>query len=178
MALDVKRLSRNDQIVAGAGVLVLVLSLLDWYELKGSGGLGGNYPGASAWDMHFLGAKLGVILSILAAGWVLARAAGADTSMVKAPPRLIALALSVGAVLLLVIQRFRVENVEVFGVKAGWTIIYYIALLVAIAQAVFAYLAFQQDGGMNAVGGTGTTGTGGTGYGAPGGDYPPPPPTV
>lgn len=163
MAFDVKQMSRNDQVVAGAGVLVLILSFLDWYSVKGFG----VSQGVGPWNMDFFGAKLAIICSVLAAAWVLALAAGVDTSAVKAAPRLVALGLAAAAVLLMIIQWTKAEDVNIPGVDAGWSFLFYLALLVTIVQAVFAYLAFQQSGGT-----AGTTAAPATG----GGDYPPPPP--
>lgn len=185
MALDVKAMNRNDQVVAGAGVAMLIVSFLPWYKASAFG----FSVSANAWDLDFLGAKLAVILSVLAAAYVLARAAGVDTSAIPVKPRLLVLVLSALAVLMMIIQWTAAEDVP-DGLDAGWSIGFYLALLLTIAQAVFAFLAFQQDGGMAATGtglGTGAgTGLGGdapgTGYAAPqppagaGFDEPPPPP--
>ena len=175
MALDVKQMNRNDQIIAGAGVVMLILSFLAWYTVKveGLGSLGGE-GSLNGWDLDFLGATLAVILSLLAAGFVVARAAGTDTSAIKAPAHVVTLALAGGAVVMMLLQWLRAPDVpDVPGLDAGFTVVFYLALLMTVLQAVFAFLSFQAAGGMNAAPGS----SAGTGDGTSGFAAPPTPPT-
>lgn len=177
MALDVKAMNRNDQVVAGAGVAMLIASFLAWYTVKSSLGS----ASLNGWDMDFFGGKLAIILSVLAAAYVLARAAGVDTDAIKVNPRLLVLILAGVALLLVLLQWTAADDVpKGLGLEAGWSLGFYLALLLTIAQTVFAFLAFQAAGGMSAArgGGDGMTGSGAapmppTGYAAP---QPPPPP--
>lgn len=162
MAFDVKQMSRNDQVIAGAGIAMLLVSFLDWFSVNTFG----FNASVNAWRLDFFGAKLAVLCSLAAAVWVLVRAAGNTPVQVKSP-HIVTLALAIAAVLLIIIQWTAADDVP-SGIDAGWSIGFYLALVLAIVQAIFAFLSFQAAGGT-----AGTTATSS-------GDYPtpPPPPTV
>jgi hypothetical protein len=78
------RLSTGDKLVAGGGIVLLILSFLkpwaefDTGELGGLAGVG-DLEGSGWSEFYgFFPLKLGFILAIVAIGWVIAKAAGAE----------------------------------------------------------------------------------------------------
>jgi hypothetical protein len=186
MALDVSKMSRNDQVIAGTGIAVLLFSFFTWYKIEAEGTpLDLSF---SAWDTNIL-AKLGVLLCLLAAVWVLMLAADVKVN-VPAGPAVIALGLAGLGALLILLTFISAPTVEILGqkvdlgdapdgegVKRGLGLI--LALLAAIAQTAFAAMKFKESGESLPGVGTGTTGSADAaqtppmGYAAP---QPPPPP--
>ena len=193
MAFDVTKISRNDQVIAGAGLAVLLFSFFSWYKVESDGSPDFSF---SAWDTN-IWAKLGVLLCLLAAVWVLLQAAEVRMTL-PVGPALVAVVLAGLGTLLILITLLNAPQVEVLGfevdlsdvedneadVSRGIGLI--LALLAAGAQTAFAAMKFKESGEAipGVAGGTlgaNAAGMPPAGYSAPqppppSGDYPPPPP--
>jgi hypothetical protein len=145
------RLSTGDKWVAGGGIVLLVLSFLKpWAEFDV--GQFGDLAGVvdvegSAWSefFGFFPLKLGLILAILALGYVGAKAAGVELPTVP-PITYVAVG---GAIFLLVLltvlvgpvgSEFRVGDA---GIERGFWL--WVSILPAAAMAWGGYLLMQEE---------------------------------
>lgn len=138
---DVKQIKGNDRIIVGAGVVVLVASLLPWYGVSS----GGFSASVSGWGAGFL-SILAILLSLAAAGYVAARSMGQLKELaMPIGPAVLTLALSGASVLLILI---RWASLPSYGglVNAGPRIGLFLALLATIVQVAFAVMSFRASG--------------------------------
>lgn len=151
---DFKRLDKNDQGVIIAGAVVFVAGFLPWF-----GGLGGAIIG---WSAGFTG-FMSILLCLLAAVFVGLRAAQVGMPKLPAGPALVALGLAGLGLLLMVIRFATLPRGSGFGLSYGPRFGLFLALIAAIAEVAFAFLAFRSSGETlpsSRPGGTGTgTGT-------------------
>jgi hypothetical protein len=158
--LDIKRLTRGEQIL---GVAALLLFLSSFLAMWASVDFGVDVPGFStdlnAWDAYnFFPLKLGLIIALVAVVWVALRAANVNMNL-PWPAGLVALILG-GATLLLVLLSLLTG--PVLNIDRG--ILLYVGIVLAAAMAYGGYLAWQADQ------------AGPTTYGGPAAPPPGPPP--
>jgi len=134
-----RNVNNNDLGVMGGGIAVFVFSLFPWFGVKGLPGAGGN-----GWNVGSL-AVLGVLLSLAAAVLVGLRVFANITL-----PRLqvgwnfiVFAAAGVGALFILLKLLFGYDTIiGSLDRRAG----IYLALLGALVESAFAYLAFKVSG--------------------------------
>jgi hypothetical protein len=143
---DLKNLDRLDQVVLGAGVLGLIVSIFFpiWGVSVNVKGLGGGSSSISAW--HGL-AALGMLL-VLAATVIAAVRVFAAASLPKMAVgvNLLTFALSALGTVIVIIRELTYPHASLpgysYGVKWGG----YLLFLLLIAQAVAAFLLFRKSG--------------------------------
>jgi hypothetical protein len=172
---DAKQVHTNDWGVMGGGLLVLISSFLAWYGYDSKSSFGHFSASIGGWSAGFF-AWFGILLCIAAAVIVALRVFSGPSINLPVTPALLALGLSGLAVLLFLLRWLTLPSGSGGGFgssfKYGARIGLFLALIGAIAQAVFAFLAFRASGEKMAFGNTG-----GAAPPAPGGyDAPPPPP--
>lgn len=149
------RLTLGDKLVAGGGLALLVLSFLKPWATVSVEGF--DVPGASAdagaWDFGIL-LKGALILAILYAGIVIAKAAGVD---LPAMPPVAHVGLG-GAVLVLLLIQVLIgppsDGAELFGVDVSRGLMLFIAIIPAAAVAYGGYLKWQEaESGAGPMGG-------------------------
>jgi hypothetical protein len=62
--VDLKKLSRGDQIIGASGILLLIFSFLPWFKLEIDFGLGSTSATANGWD-YFLTGIVPVLLGLI-----------------------------------------------------------------------------------------------------------------
>jgi hypothetical protein len=143
---DLKNLDRLDQVVLGAGVLGLIVSLFFpiWGLSVNVKGLGGASSSINAW--HGL-AALGMLL-VLAATAIAAVRVFAAANLPKMPigVNLLTFVLSALGTVIVIIRELTYPHASIpgysYGVKWGG----YLLFLLLIAQTVAAFLLFQKSG--------------------------------
>ena len=191
MPVDMKTIPKNHLGALIAFVLAFILSLIGSYvvasyEAPDVAGVdfGDSSVGTNAWVSY---ATFGMLLLILAAAIVAARAFAPQALPSGVPWQLIALAAAALGTLLIIGRALTAsESSSAFGVEAssgpGWS--GYALFVAAIAQTVFTGLGFRESGEeapwqQRTGGTTGTTGTTGTMPPAAGPtSSAPPPPTA
>jgi hypothetical protein len=129
--LDLRRLTRNDQIV-GAATLVLFISLfLPWFTVSFRGIGGGSVNGLYHGYMY-----IDLILALAVLAFLVVRA-GYDELPFRLPvsPEQALLA-ATGLNLLLALISFVFKPASVLGISVGWGIGAFIGLIAAIAAVV------------------------------------------
>jgi hypothetical protein len=130
---DARRWTRNDRLVGGASLVVLISLFLPWFSVSLSGPLGGGSASASGTTAHgWLWFVFVIDLAILA---YLVLSAGYEQLPFRLPwpPERLLLAAS-GLNLLLVLLAFVLKPSSGFtDLKVGWDFGAFIALLAAIA---------------------------------------------
>jgi hypothetical protein len=130
---DARRWTRNDRLVGGASLVVLISLFLPWFSVSLSGPLGGGSASASGTTAHgWLWFVFVIDLAILA---YLVLSAGYEQLPFRLPwpPERLLLAAS-GLNLLLVLLAFVMKPSSGFTtLKVGWDFGAFIALLAAIA---------------------------------------------
>jgi hypothetical protein len=178
---DPKAVHRNDWGVIGGGVAVFVASFMRWFGFDFAGMFEVSRTG---WNSGLL-AWLGILCAVSAAAVVAALVIGAALPSLPLGWRSVVLALAAVATLCLVLTLGVGSTFQ--GLSLGRSFGLFLALIAAIVQAVFAYLAFAASGetvdlsklGTRAgSGGAATpappTGPPATGSAAPAADIPPP----
>jgi len=150
---DPKRVTTLDWVVIGAGGLAFIASFFHWYTASVSfGGLKQSH-GISAWSSGFA-AWFSVVLLMVAAGLVLAAAAGQEVKL-PVPLPLVTLGLSALALLLIILRwlTFPSAKDELGGLSdgldasSGAGIGLYIGLVCALAAVVASFMIFRAAGG-------------------------------
>jgi hypothetical protein len=144
---DARRWTRNDRLVGGASLVVLISLFLPWFSVSLSGPLGGGSASASGTTAHgWLWFVFVIDLAILA---YLVLAAGYEQLPFRLPwpPERLLLAAS-GLNLLLVLLAFVLKPSSGFtDLKVGWDFGAFIALLAAIAAVAPLALAARNARG-------------------------------
>lgn len=144
-----REVNNNDLGVMAAGLAALVFSFLPYwgvsYKVKG---LGGSSSSVTAWQGY---AVLGLLLLFIAAGIVAARVFGGVT-LPSAPVgwHVIVAACAVLGTVLVILRALTIDSASYSafgasmsaGVKWGGLLLF----LAAIAESVFAFLAFRASG--------------------------------
>lgn len=144
MAFDAKTVSTNDWGVIGSAVGVLIFSLFGSYVTVtyNDQDLLGDYGGVSAWNSY---ATLGVLLLMLAGALVAARVfAGVALPDIGVGWNLVAVVAAGLGALLVIARAFTYPDGFGLEVGPGWS--GYILMLLAIAETVFAVMAFRTSG--------------------------------
>jgi hypothetical protein len=169
--LDIKRLTRGEQILGVAAALLLILSFIPmWAKVEVSAGdFGSSSESFTAWDAYdFFPLKLGLLIALIAVIWVGVRAANVNVSW---PAGAVSLALGGLTLVLLLITILTGpaggsgESFGGFGVEVSRGIFLWVGIACAAAMAYGGYLAWQESE-------AGTTST----YGGPAAPPPGPPP--
>ncbi|GAA2002651.1 hypothetical protein [Catenulispora subtropica] len=172
------RLGRNGLVIAAGGLLAFIVSFFPWYGYSGSGASElkamGVKTSVNAWDAGFAAWFSVLLLLALAVVGVLAA-----QGIVKWAPLLLGFVEAAGGLLAAVLVLLRwltYDTASGIGGSVGAMWGTYVALVIAIAVAVFGYLDFVAKGGdiknIGAVfqgGGQGNQGGGGDQYGQGGG---------
>ena len=148
--MDLHKLGRTEQVLAGAGVLLFIVSFFPWYSYSYGGAFGGTYSaGFDAWSYPSGFEDWFPILLLLGYGVVLSLPAFGVT--VNAPflasPKnraAIGLGLSVFALLLFAVQGLTYPSLGGAG-GASWG--YFAGLVIVIAAGVQSYRGYTQSGG-------------------------------
>jgi hypothetical protein len=153
VGVSMDRLSTGDKLVAGGGIVLLILSFLkpwaefDTGELGGLAGVG-DLEGSGWSEFYgFFPLKLGFILAIVAIGWVIAKAAGAE--LPQLPP--IAYVGVSGGVLLLIVLTILIgpagSGIQFgdAGIERGLWL--WVSVIPAAAMAWGGYLQMQEASG-------------------------------
>ena len=143
------RLGRNGQIIVVGGLLTLIDSFFGWYGLSGGGSSElkayGIQTSVSAWSAGF-GAWFTVLLLVAVA----AIAVLAALDIIKLAPLMVGFLEAAGSVLAVVVVLLRwmtYPSASGVGVSVGALWGTYVAVVLAIVVAVFAYLDFTAKGG-------------------------------
>jgi hypothetical protein len=175
------RLSRGEQILGGAALLLFIVSFLKpWASIETSAegvpeDLVGQIPSPdfNMWDAYGFLPKLGVIIGLLLVVLIVAKAAGALENLdLPVPLGLVYVggaALTVLTMLIALIAGVEGSNeATAFGVttEAERGLLLYLGILLSLAMGFGAFMHFQGEGGRT------TTGPATRGPAAP----PPPPP--
>jgi hypothetical protein len=138
--LDLKRLTRNDQIVGGATLVLFISLFLPWFTVSvrgfGSGSVNGLYHGYMYIDL---------ILAIAILAFLVVRA-GFDELPFRLPvgPEQALLAVTCLNLLLALIS-FVFKPASVLGIEVGWGIGAFIGLIAAIVAVAPLGLPFLQS---------------------------------
>lgn len=138
--LDLKRLTRNDQIVGGATLVLFISLFLPWFTVSvrgfGSGSVNGLYHGYMYIDL---------ILALAILAFLVVRA-GFDELPFRLPvgPEQALLAVT-GLNLLLALISFVFKPASVLGISVGWGIGAFIGLIAAIAAVAPLGLPFLRS---------------------------------
>jgi hypothetical protein len=154
-APDFKSMSRNDQVVLGAGLLVFISSFFPWYgssgvTVQGFGHIGGG--SISAWHSYSTLALLVALVGIAVA----AAAIFASGSLPELPvaPRVLAAGLLALGTLLELIRILTLHHGDGVGLKWGA----YVLIIAMVACTVAAALTAKNDlptgGGFTSSGGS------------------------
>lgn len=131
------KLSREAQVVLGGGVLLLILSFLDWQQISlGSFGLsGGPTVGANEW--HGIGILAGLLVIAMLA-WEMLRLLAVDVSVGTLSPGLVSVGL---ALLMALFTLIAFLNKSLFRHWPAWA-----ALIVALVVAAAAVMRARAEG--------------------------------
>jgi hypothetical protein len=152
--MDLHKLGRTEQVLAGAGLVLFIVSFFPWFSASVNAGFGITYSGhANAWSSPSGFIDWFPVLLLLAYAVVLALPAFGVAvnipALVSVTNRaFVGLALSALALLLFALQGLTYPGLpgDISG-SAGPSWGYYIALLVVIGSGVQSYLGFTQSGG-------------------------------
>ena len=144
-AFDPKKYSTNDWGVIGGGALVLLSSFLPWYGAS-SQFFSASVAGWSAGPTAFMS----ILLCLVAAGFIVARAAGVGLPSMPVGPALLVLGLSGLALLLMVLRFLTLPNGDAgilgsafsYGPRIG----IFLGLIGAAVQVASAVMAFRTSG--------------------------------
>jgi hypothetical protein len=143
---DLKNLDRLDQVVLGAGVLALIVSLFFpiWGTHISVKGLGSGGASINAW--HGL-AAFGMLLVLVATGIAAARVfAAASLPTMPVGVNLLTFALSALGTVIVIIRELTYPHASIAGYSYGVRWGGYLLFLLLIAQAVAAFLLFRKSG--------------------------------
>jgi hypothetical protein len=153
--MDLNKLGRTEQVLAGAGILLFIVSFFPWFSVSVNLGIdGGNVSdSANGWSTPSGFNDWFPILLLLAYAVVLALPAfgvAVNVPFLATPTNraFVGLVLSALAVLLFAVQGLTYPSLPAgFGGSAGPSWGYYIALVIALAAGVQSYLGFTKSGG-------------------------------
>jgi len=144
------RLGRNGLVFVGGALLIFIDSFLPWYtvSLKGDSGIPGGSGSTNGWNSGF-GAWFSVIL-LVAAGAVVVLAAMETIKWTPVMTWAVGAGAGVLGAVVILLRWLTYPSPSGFAkayVDAGAGFGTYVALVVAIAMAVFGYLEFAAKGG-------------------------------
>lgn len=143
MAFDVKSLSQDQQIIAGTGVAAFIAGFFPGYGVDA----GPIHASVKVWSMG-ISAKLGILLVMAAAAFVVLRAAGTKMPDLPAGPAFITLAASGLGSLFLLYRIIDIPGTSVHGlgysVGRKWGL--FLVVLIALVQTAVAFKAFKSSG--------------------------------
>ena len=141
--MDLSKLSRSDQIIAGSGLLLFISAFMPWYKLDVPGS-----PSGDGWDVSFIFGGLPALLGLLSAGIVIATKLG-NAKMPEMPFTTGQAMLGAGALaaLLVLIKLLVGEDACGFGgcidLDRAWGL--FLATLAALGLAGGGFLAYQEE---------------------------------
>lgn len=142
---DTSKVGRNDWIVIGAGVVLLIFSFFGWLSVSYSiDGLGSNSNSAGAWHEYWwLATVLGVAVSAVVAARTMM---GQAIAGIK--PLYLVFAAGAGALITLIalIEIFN-KNPNYTGISSGPGVGIWVCLIVALVQTYFVWLWAQKQPG-------------------------------
>lgn len=151
--MDMNRLSMGERIAGGAAMLLLITSFIPlWAKYEVNADFGGASR-FSAWSgaFNFL-MKLALILALVVATLVIAKAANVDLTSVPPVVLLGAAGLSFVLILLMLLIGPREFGLGGFGVEVSRGLLLFLGVLLSGAMAGGAFLHFQAAGGTRAMG--------------------------
>ena len=139
--MDLSKLSNNDKIIAGSGLLLFIASFLPWF------GLDGFSATDNGWDTGFLWAGLPALLGLAAAITTVMRANGGQLPDLPIPWPLATLAAAGLSALLVVLKLAIGREVCGFGecldLTREWGL--WVAAIAALGLLAGSFLKFQED---------------------------------
>jgi hypothetical protein len=145
---DIKNLSTNDKVFLGSGILVFIASFFPYYGASYDGpdiaGIGSTSTSTTAWHSYATLALLLLLASlILGAVVILSRSTLPEIAISW---NVIVLGLAALGALLLIIRSFTLDSGDVAGFSYGLRWGAYILMILAVVQAVFAFLRTKDAG--------------------------------
>lgn len=132
--MDFSKLTKADQIIGGAGILLVIASFLSWFKIS----IAGFSASASGWDVDFFWGRLPVLVVIAMIVWIGLR----RFSSASLPAEIAPLYLAGGAVALLPILKLLIGQ---DGLSRAFGL--FIAALAGAGVAFGSYLKFLEAGG-------------------------------
>ncbi|MBA2726300.1 MAG: hypothetical protein H0U53_09955 [Actinobacteria bacterium] len=160
--MDLDKLTQGEKILGGSSLALFILSFLPlWAKVEvsadGLGGIGDASQRFNAWDAYGILVKLGLLAALIAAGLVIAKAAGVKLEIPREPVYLgLAGVTLVAMALALAIGPDESGSGDLFGVSVEISrgIALFLGTLLAAAMA---FGAWMHKGAETAI--PGTTGT-------------------
>ena len=145
--MDLSKLSKSDQLVAGGGLVLFIASFLPWFKVE----VFGFSETGNGWDVGFFWGGIPALLGLAAAAAVLANKLK-DVELPELPISWGQAFLAAGAVsAAIVVLKLIIGEDPSEVVDRSWGL--FLATIAALAFAAGGYLKFQEDGG------TATSGT-------------------
>ncbi|MEX0664061.1 MAG: hypothetical protein WD598_04735 [Acidimicrobiia bacterium] len=145
MAVDIKKLSRGEQLICVSGIVLLIFSFFKWYKVDDAIDTQGFDPGINGWDTTL--GWLAVLVGIVMVGQILASKFG--NMNVDAPGSVtwgqIHLGLGVVALLFLTIRLIDVPGAFGFDEAFDRAIGLFVSFVAAVGLALGGYLKFQEE---------------------------------
>jgi hypothetical protein len=144
MAVDLKTINRNDQVVMGATILAFIASFFPFYGASVSGGGFSASASVNAWHSYgFIG-----VLLLLIGGLIIAAATFAASSMPKLPVGVhVAAAAAAGlGTFILLIHGLTFSHPTIPGVDWGMKWGAWFIIIVGIIETVFAVMGMREAG--------------------------------
>lgn len=146
---DLNKLAFADKVLGGSGLVFLISTFLDWFNVKFEGGLGlgTSFPGGSGWDVGFLWGRLPFLIVLGMLIWVGIRT---FAPQVKLPPEVPALYLVGGGLVAalvtikLLIGEGRGES-DIVSINRSFGLL--LATVAALGFGFGAFLKFTDVGG-------------------------------
>ena len=143
MPFDPKRWNRLDQVIVGAGVVVLIAMFLPWYGVDYHGPLNINYSTTwSAWSTFMF--WFGSLLLVVAAAYVALRRSEVSMPELPVGPNVAVAGVAALGLLLILIRWLSLPKFR--GVDAGTRFGFWLALIAGIVEVVAAVLSFRGSG--------------------------------
>jgi hypothetical protein len=145
---DLKKVNRNDQVILGAGILVLIVSLFfPWYTASASAGIFKASRHYNAWQGFGI---LGILLLLAAAGIVAARVfAGAKLPTLPLGANVIVAGAAALGTVLILLEWLIFDPTNGYngpGISQGLSWGGYLLLVIALAETYFAYMNMKASG--------------------------------
>ena len=148
------RLSLGEKLMAGGGLVLFVFSFFgSWVKVSGVGGVGS--VSFNAWDGYGFILKLGILVGLVLAGAIIAKAAG--VTLPDMPP--VVWTILAGIVVVTFLLTLAIgpndEGAEFLGVDIERGIFLFLAIIPVAAVGYGGYLKMQETegGGATAIGG-------------------------
>lgn len=144
-SLDLKKLSRIDQVIAGAGVLALIALFLPWYGVS----VTGYSASVSGWSTSY--GWLGALLIVAAGAAVILQRSATQMPRLPVGPAVLVLGLSVIGTVVVILRWATLPRgsggvAGIAGYSYGPRVGIWIALIVGVVQAVAAIRLFRSSG--------------------------------